>query len=229
MTFDPRLLLVVAETPHGLLAKHLAVSGFAVSEATSLKELPQQLQVLTPDLALIAVAESSERQAIEVVKQLRQAALTIPLLLLLPAVHFTHRVQALEAGADDVLSHPFALEELTARLHALLRRSRMGAHHLEGALIRYRDLVVNTDQRRVSRAGQAIKLSVKEYDLLLYLFTRREQVLPRKEILHAVWGNTWQGDDNLLDVYIRYLRKKVERPELEQLIHTIRGVGYMIQ
>ena len=96
-------------------------------------------------------------------------------------------------------------------------------------VLAHRDLNIHPKQRLVRRRGDVIRLTVKEYDLLLYLFSHKEQVLPRQQILHAVWGETWVGDDNLLDVYIRYLRKKIERPDLEPLIHTIRGVGFMLK
>jgi two-component system response regulator MprA len=150
------------------------------------------------------------------------------LVLLLSFDHYSSRVAALEAGADDELSRPFAIEELIARLRALLRRSRMGLNHVDGVELHYRDLTVNTDSRLVSRASTLVKLTVKEYDLLLHLLRHREQVLLRQDILLAVWGDNWVGDDNLLDVYIRYLRKKLERPDLEPLIHTVRGVGFML-
>ena len=141
----------------------------------------------------------------------------------------SHRVASLQAGADDVLSIPYAFEELIARLHALLRRSAMGRNDNAGSLLCCGDLVVSTDDRQVSRAGQPIKLTVKEYDLLLCLLRHQQEVLSRQRILHAVWGDTWVGDDNLLDVYIRYLRKKIERPYLEPLIHTVRGVGFVLR
>nr|WP_277874982.1 winged helix-turn-helix domain-containing protein [Cyanobium sp. FACHB-13342] len=105
----------------------------------------------------------------------------------------------------------------------------MGANDADGAQLIHRDLTINTDERLVSRAGLSLKLTVKEYELLLYLLRHKEQVLSRHQILTAVWGDTWVGDDNLLDVYIRYLRKKIERPELDPLVHTVRGVGFMLK
>ena len=104
----------------------------------------------------------------------------------------------------------------------------MGLNHVDGVELHFRDLMVNTDSRQVSRAAIPVKLTVKEYDLLLHLLQHREHVLSRQDILLAVWGDNWVGDDNLLDVYIRYLRKKLERPDLEPLIHTVRGVGFML-
>ena len=224
-----RLLLVDPDPRSArLLAQHLQAQDYAVSTVSDVEAATNELGVSAPQLALLAEAVPSD-QALQFSRQLRHSAQVLPLLLLSSTDHFSARVAALEAGADDVLCHPYALEELFARLQALLRRSRMGAHHTDGAELRYRDLLVNTDTRQVWRSGTPIKLTVKEYDLLLHLLQHREQVHPRQQLLLDVWGETWVGDDNLLDVYIRYLRKKLERPDLEPLIHTVRGVGFMLK
>ena len=224
-----RLLLVDPDTRSSdLLTKHLQVHGFAISAVASTDAAQQQLEVAAPQMLLISDA-LPDSAALVFTRQLRAAANAIPLLLLLSLDHYSFRVAALEAGADDVLSRPFAIEELVARLRALIRRSRMGLNHVDGTELHYRDLTVNTDTRQVSRAATPIKLTVKEYDLLLHLLQHREQVLSRQDILLAVWGDSWVGDDNLLDVYIRYLRKKLERPDLAPLIQTVRGVGFMLK
>jgi two-component system response regulator MprA len=154
----------------------------------------------------------------------------VPILVLFRSDSYGDRVKLLRAGADDVLSAPYALEELLARVEALLRRSAFNLHasDSDSAVLRHRDLSVHTDQRTVQRGGKPIKLTVKEYDLLLHLLKHHGVVQPRLDILKAVWGHTWVGNDNLLDVYIRYLRKKIERPDLDPLIHTVRGVGFML-
>jgi DNA-binding response OmpR family regulator len=211
-----------------LLAKHLQLHGFIVDADADNGDLHQMLLQRATDLVLID-RQWPSTDTLDLCRQLRERGSNLPLLLLLPNDCYGDRVAALQAGADDALSSPFALEELLARLQALLRRSRMGVQQQDGALIQHRDLCVNTNQRTVSRAGEAIKATVKEYDLLLYLLLHRQQVMPRHQILRAVWGDAWVGDDNLLDVYIRYLRKKIERPGLEPLIHTVRGVGFMLQ
>ena len=223
-----RLLLVDPDTRSSdLLTKHLQVHGFVIRAVASTDAAQQQLPAAAPQMLLISDA-FPDSAALVFTRQLRAAANSIPLVLLLSFDHYSSRVAALEAGADDVLSRPFAIEELIARLRALLRRSRMGLNHVDGVELHYRDLTVNTDSRLVSRASTPVKLTVKEYDLLLHLLQHSEQVLSRKDILLAVWGDSWVGDDNLLDVYIRYLRKKLERPDLETLIHTVRGVGFML-
>lgn len=228
MPVASRLLLIDPDPRSACLnSKHLRAQGYALSTVASPDDAFRLLTDDVPQLALIAEALPVE-DALNFCRQLRMAAQVLPVLLLLSTDHFSARVAALDAGADDVLSKPYALEEIYARLQSLLRRSRMGAHHTEGAELRYRDLLVNTNSREVWRAGTPIRLTVKEYDLLLHLFQHRTQVLPRQQLLLDVWGESWVGDGNLLDVYIRYLRKKLERPGLERLIHTVRGVGFML-
>jgi len=211
-----------------LLQKHLRALGCVLHLETDGLLAQQHLLQSPPDLAILDVALPT-LTGIDITKRLRDQGATLPLMLLCRSDRYSERVASLDAGADEALSFPFALEEFTARIRALLRRSRMGANDADGCQLIHRDLTVNTDERVVSRAGLSLKLTVKEYELLLYLLRHKEQVLSRHQILTAVWGDTWVGDDNLLDVYIRYLRKKIERPDLETLIHTVRGVGFMLQ
>ena len=229
MISTDRLLLLDADPARAiLLHKHLQAQGYHLSHCTAINQLPQPLAFADLQLLLLQ-AEDPADAAEGLCRHLRQQGCSLPILMLIPSAHFSARVSALQAGADDVLSQPFALEELTARVQALLRRSRMGGIEAAGSVLRYADLVVHTDTRRVVRAGQPLKLTVKEYDLLLCLLRHAQQVLSRQRILHLVWGDSWVGDDNLLDVYIRYLRKKIERPDLEPLIHTVRGVGFVLR
>jgi two-component system response regulator MprA len=211
-----------------LLQKHLRAIGHILQVETDGVQAYDYLQSTPPDLAILD-GSLPLLTGVELCKRLRDSGSNLPLFVLLSADRYNERVSALDAGADDVLSYPFALEEFTARIRALLRRSRMGVNDADGNLLAHRDLEVNTGERVVSRAGNTLKLTVKEYDLLLYLLRHKEQVLTRHQILTAVWGDTWVGDDNLLDVYMRYLRKKIEKPDLETLIHTVRGVGFKLQ
>lgn len=225
-----RLLLLDPDPDRGsLLAKHLQAQGFRLTRCTAVQQLPQPLAFADLQLLLLHADPSSAATIEALCRQLREQGCSLPILLLTPANHYSARVTALQAGADDVLSLPYALEELLARIHALLRRSRMGTREASGSILNYADLTVHSDTRQVSRAGEPIKLTVKEYDLLLCLLRHAQQVMPRQRLLHLVWGNSWVGDDNLLDVYIRYLRKKIERPDLEPLIHTVRGVGFVLR
>jgi len=224
-----RLLLADPEPGRAnLIAKHLHAVGYQVHIFHDSPGLLVSLSKLCPD-ALILQASLMPQPPLQICSILRDGGSSTPILLLAAGDHFSERVAALQAGADDALGCPFAIEELHARLAGLLRRVRMGVNESAGSLLSYGDLQVNTDQRLVQRAGAIIRLTVKEYDLLLFLMRHQQQVLSRQRILHGVWGNSWIGDDNLLDVYIRYLRKKLERPDLDPLIHTVRGVGFVLK
>ena len=180
------------------------------------------------DLLLLINASENFDAFIQLIQTIRSISSTIPVFQLHTEDHFSRRVQSLKAGADDVLSSPFALEELDARLEALIRRSS-GVQQPGNTFRTYADLELNTDSRMVKRSGITEKLTVKEFDLLMFFLERPGKAMPRKTILQGVWGQSWTGDDNLLEVYIRYLRKKVERPGHDKLIQTVRGVGYMLK
>jgi DNA-binding response OmpR family regulator len=146
----------------------------------------------------------------------------------------TDRVKALDAGVDDYLIKPFSIDELMARLRAMHRRMATFASpsndgSVQTELLQVADLSMNTRTRDVRRGDKSIHLSVKEYDLLNFLMRRSGRVLERQEIMRGVWGENFFGDDNLLDVYIRYLRQKIEIDSNLTLIHTIRGVGFILR
>lgn len=229
MSSTARLLLADGDPKRrDLLQKHLRALGYVLMIEEEGLQAQQHLQATPPDLAILDAA-LPQFSGLELCQRLRDGGSTLALFVLFSSDRYSERVSALDAGADDAISYPFALEEFTARIRALLRRSRMGVNDADGNILSQRDLEVNTAERTVVRAGLTLKLTVKEYDLLLYLLRHKEQVLTRHQILTAVWGDTWVGDDNLLDVYMRYLRKKVEKPDLEPLIHTVRGVGFKLQ
>ena len=224
-------LLVVEDDPtlQQALRRLLVQWGYAADTASTAAEALAWLEQERFDLVLLDLG-LPDADGLAVCQSLRRRQRHQPLVLMLTARDGSaSKVAGYESGADDYVVKPFDPAVLRARLQALLRRARMGVNELAGSLLSYGDLLVNTDQRAVSRAGQPIKLSVKEYDLLLCLLRHQQQVLPRQRILHLVWGDSWVGDDNLLDVYIRYLRKKIERPDLDPLIHTQRGVGFVLK
>ena len=140
-----------------------------------------------------------------------------------------HRVKALDAGADYYLLKPFSIEELLARLRALLRRSTSQDAPKLPQMLYLADLELDTASHEVSRGGREISLSSKEYQLLLQLLLQANAVVEREALLAAVWGHDFYGDPNVLDVYIRYLRQKLECQGSPTLIQTVRGVGYMLK
>jgi two-component system response regulator MprA len=217
------LLLAAGDLqPWPELLQALRPLGCACAASASLSAADLQTVPFPYHLAVV-LGSAGDRALPEFCRQLRAAHVELPVLALLADGAVLLRVAALEAGADVALSLPVAADELAAYLRALLRRS------ISPLRLSHRDLSLDPTSREVQRAGQSIRLTVKEFDLLAYLLQHRQQVLPRQQILKAVWGETWVGDDNLLDVYIRYLRKKIERPDLEPLIHTVRGVGFQLK
>lgn len=210
------------------LLKHFEARGFLVVAYDAYLSLSRSLRLRPPDL-LILDAFLVDPSASEICSSLRSAGCVIPLFVLCHTDDVLARISVLHAGADDALSFPFSVSELDARVDALLRRSCMGFSDPDGPILSFKDLTVNTDSRLVSRGSREFRLTVKEYDLLLYLLRHAGHVLSRYQLLTGVWGDSWIGDDNLLDVYIRYLRKKIEPAGFEKLIHTVRGVGFILE
>ena len=162
---------------------------------------------------------------IEVCRALRASRVDTPVLLLTALDAVEDRVRGLDAGADDYLPKPFAFQELLARLRALNRR-RVQAR--EPDRLEVADLVLDMRRRRVERAGKAIELSPKEFALLEFLVRNEGRVVTRTHILDHVWGYDYSPDSNLVDVYVTYLRRKLERGHDRKLIRTVRGVGYAL-
>ena len=207
------------------LELELVTEGYIVQSAASgmdaLLAIRQQgselviLDWMLPDLS-----------GVEVCKRLRATGLAIPVLMLTGRDAVADRVEALDAGADDYLLKPFSIDELLARLRALSRRT---INSTDQAQLTVEDLVLSNTRHEVSRSGTPIHLSVTEFNLLRELMKEPERVKSRQELLSRVWGEGYVGDSNVLDVYIRYLRRKLEPEDQPTLIQTIRGVGFVIK
>lgn len=161
---------------------------------------------------------------VEVCRRLRAAG-PIPILMLTAKDSVADRVRGLESGADDYLVKPFAFEELIARVRALLRR----AHPVEETVLKFADLTLNVSTREVTRGSRKIDLTTKEFDLLHFFLRHPRQVLTRELIYDRIWGYDFGGESNILEVYIRYLRSKIESGDEPRLIQTVRGVGYVLR
>jgi two-component system response regulator MprA len=159
-------------------------------------------------------------------RQLRAANNTVLILMLTARDAVEDRVEGLESGADDYLVKPFAPAELMARIHALLRRPAVAA---KDERLAYTDLSLDPVTRETKRGERSFELTSKEFDLLQYLLGHPRQVLRREQILQDVWGYDFGGDDNVLEVYIGYLRKKTEAAGEPRLIQTVRAVGYVLR
>jgi two-component system response regulator MprA len=161
---------------------------------------------------------------LEVCRRLR-AGSQVPILILTAKDTVEDRVHGLDAGADDYVVKPFAFAELLARIRALLRRTGPG----EPETLRFADLVLDTGTHRARRGERVIDLTAKEYDLLEIFMRHPRQVLTREIIYDRVWGYDFGGESNIIEVYVRYLRQKIETEGETKLLHTVRGVGYVLR
>ena len=208
-----------------MLRRTLSYEGFRVLTATNGRTALDIIETQRPDL-LVLDWLMPEMDGIGVVTRLRAVADETPILMLTARDAIEQRVEGLSSGADDYLVKPFANQELLARIEALLRRSKI--NHNEQPLA-YADLYLDPVRRETRRASRTFDLTPTEYDLFYYLLRHPRQVLSREQILETVWGYDFDGDDNVLEVYIGYLRKKTEAGGEPRLIQTIRGVGYVIR
>lgn len=162
----------------------------------------------------------------EVLKEIKKRGIAKPIMMLTAKDTTQDKVMGLDAGADDYMTKPFAFEELLARVRALLRRG----HAIEKALpIQIHDLVIDPVTRKVTRAGKEIELTSKEYGLLEYIARNKNRILTRTMIAENVWEYQFDSLTNIIDVYINYLRRKIDKDSSKKLIHTVRGVGYMLK
>ncbi|MGB6299349.1 MAG: response regulator transcription factor [Rivularia sp. (in: cyanobacteria)] len=179
----------------------------------------------TPDLAILDWMLPG-LSGVELCRRLRATGSKIPIILLTAKDEVTSRVEGLDAGADDYVIKPFSIEELLARIRAhLRRRTEEDNRHL----LQFEDLSLNRQTREVLRDKRAIELTVKEFDLLEYLMSNPRQVFTRDQILEKVWGYDFIGDSNVIEVYVRYVRIKLEQNNEKRLIHTVRGIGYVLR
>lgn len=163
---------------------------------------------------------------LEICRRLRSTGNKVPIILLSAKHSVSDRVTGLDAGADDYVVKPFSVEELLARVRVHLRCTQKANNP---DILRFEDLSLNRQTREVYRGNRAIQLTVKEFDLLGYLLSQPRTVITRSQILKHVWGYDFLGDSNIIEVYIRYLRLKLEAKNEKRLIYTVRGVGYVLR
>lgn len=214
---DQKLLKMVRRT--------LIYEGFQVVTAENGREALAKLEVQTPDLVVLDWM-MPELDGLELLHHLRVTGDEVPVLILTARDAVEDRVQGLDRGADDYLIKPFAPSELLARLRALLRRTRLP--RVETPLI-FADLYLNPITRETRRGSRLFELTPKEFELFHLLMRHPRQVLVRDRILEEVWNYDFGGEDNVLEVYIGYLRKKTEAGGEPRLIHTVRGIGYVLR
>ncbi len=207
-----------------LIELELKLEGYNVTVANDGLTGLTQARELSPDL-LILDWMMPGMTGVEICRRLRATGIKSPVILLTAKEDVSDRVAGLDAGADDYVIKPFKIEELLARVRAHLRRTQ----EENPDLLQFADLTLNRRSREVFRNGRAIELTAKEFDLLDYLMTHPRQVITRDQILEKVWGYDFMGDSNIIEVYVRYLRLKLEEQQEKRLIQTIRGVGYVLR
>lgn len=180
------------------------------------------------DLILLDVM-LPEISGFEVLRRLRKVNNQIPIILLTARNSTFDKVAGLDHGANDYITKPFEIEELLARIRSCLRHYSKNQVEEHGTILKLGDLIINTDTREVVRSGTLITLTPKEYDLLVYLIINKNKVVTRENILMSVWGYEYEGETNVIDVFIRHLRKKMDEGFSSQLISTVRGIGYTIK
>lgn len=222
----PTLLLVDDEEHlRSMLDAALRHHGFDVHAVASGREALEVAAATAPDLIVLDVM-MPDLDGFEVCRRMRSDGIKAPVVFLTAKDDTEDKVRGLTLGGDDYLIKPFSLEELVARINAVLRRA--GAAVPADAVLRCADLVLDDDAHRVTRAGEDVALSPTEFNLLRFLLVNQGRVLSKAQILDHVWNFDFGGDGGIVETYIGYLRRKVDRGDVK-LIHTIRGVGYTLR
>ena len=213
------------------LRRSLIFNGYEVLTANDGLEAVETVRAENPELLILDIMMPN-MDGLEVCRTLRSEGWDRPILVLTARDGVSDRVSGLDAGADDYLPKPFALEELLARVRSLVRRASAVSIAAEAPVeskLSFEDLELDADTREVSRGGRAISLTRTEFALLQLLMENPRKVLSRSKILEEVWGYDFPTSGNALEVYIGYLRKKTEGEGDTRLIHTVRGVGYVLR
>lgn len=219
--------ILVAEDEKDLnqvISKHLQREGYSVDSCYTGEDALTFLESGTFDIAILDVMMPL-LSGFDVLRNIRQKNISTPVLLLTAKDSVQDKVYGLDIGADDYMVKPFSFDELLARLRVLTRQAAGARKNV----LTVEDLVLNIKTRTVTRAGQIIQLSAKEYEILAYMMRNAGTVLTRKQIEDHAWSLDYTGGTNAVDVYIRYLRKKIDECHKTKLIQTIRGVGYTIR
>ncbi|KIL50238.1 PhoB family transcriptional regulator [Jeotgalibacillus alimentarius] len=207
-----------------VLELELGFEGYETDKAFSGYSALEKYRGESWDLILLDVM-LPEMTGIELLRRIRSSDSSTPVIMLTAKDSVEDKVSGLDLGANDYITKPFQIEELLARVRAVLRTKRSE----DTQVLKAGDLELNEQTREVRRGSSEIELTPREFDLLVYLLKNMKQVLNREQILNAVWGYDYYGDTNVVDVYIRYIRKKIDPDGAAPLIHTVRGVGYVLK
>jgi two-component system OmpR family response regulator len=207
------------------VATALRYEGFDVEEAATGREALKAAETQRPDLIVLDIM-LPDLDGLEVTRRLRQDGLRVPVLFLTARDSTEDKISGLTVGGDDYVTKPFSLAEVVARVRAILRRVRVSGE--DESVLRFADLVLDEETHEVWRAGQPVHLTATEFNLLRYFMLNPRRVLSKAQILDHVWQYDYDGGDNVVETYVSYLRKKVDRLG-PPLIHTIRLVGYTLR
>ncbi|HEX9413395.1 MAG TPA: response regulator transcription factor [Ktedonobacterales bacterium] len=229
-------LILVVDDEHAIvdfIRLGMRYEGFRVAAASDGQSGIEMAQRLHPDVVVLDIM-LPDVDGLQVCQRLREHTSTadVPILMLTAKDEVRDRVTGLESGADDYLTKPFSFEELLARVRALLRRHlrHVASSTPAGRILCVADLMLDEAAREVRRGDRLIELTTTEYNLLHLFMMHPRQVLDRQTILNRVWGYDFMGETNIIEVYVRYIREKVEdEPSAPKLIHTVRGVGYVLK
>ena len=222
----PTRILVVDddESVTNMLRRALSFEGYAVTTAGDGQGALKKTLEFAPELVVLDIVMPGV-DGVEVARRLRAGDSHIAILMLTAKDGAADQVVGLDAGADDYLVKPFTLDVLSARIRALLRRREPS----QSEMLRFADLVLDTGMRSARRSTREITLTTTEYELLLQLMRHPRQVLEKEQLTEKVWGYDFGGNYNVLEVYVRYLRQKLEAAGEPRLIHTLRGAGYVLR
>jgi two-component system, OmpR family, response regulator len=222
-------LLVVDDEPNilELLATSLRFAGFDVATASNGRTALAEARRLRPDLVVLDVM-MPDMDGFDVVRRMRGEGSTAPVVFLTARDATEDKVTGLTVGGDDYVTKPFSLEEIVARIRAVLRRTSGGAANHQPARLTFADLELDDDTHEVWKAGELVSLSPTEFKLLRYFMQNAGRVLSKAQILDHVWHYDFGGEANVVESYVSYLRRKVDTSE-PRLLHTLRGVGYVLR
>lgn len=220
-------ILIVEDEPEiaGFLKRGLILEGFTTEISRDGNAALAAARANPPDLIVLDLMLPG-LDGLEVARRIRSTMPKLPIIMLTARDSVPDRVAGLEAGADDYLIKPFAFEELLARIRVQLRRQPQEG---QPAVLRYANLVMDTAAHTTSIADRRIELTAKEFELLELFMRHPNQVLTREVIYDRVWGYDFGGESNIIEVYVRYLRQKIEANDEPRLLHTVRGVGYILR
>ena len=224
---EKQKILVVDDDQHiaELISLYLMKDGYDTQEVYDGKKALEAVTTYQPNLILLDLMLPG-LTGIEICRRVRKFS-NVPIIMLTAKDETMDKVAGLDSGADDYLTKPFAIEELLARMRVAFKHAHAGG--AKKVILEVQGLEIDTDKRMVTVNGTVVDLTKKEYELLLYLVQNKNIVLSREQILNEVWGYSYIGETNVVDVYIRYLRSKIDEAFGIKYIHTIRGVGYYVK